>query len=180
MKWKQCRRYLMNTRFLTRIPELPPVRFWISGPGWFCFYLVCSVARPYSDGCISNPAKWRVQFQIFNCHYQGRPRAEPWRSWRDLILQRVPSVVTSPNGASPQSKHCNPMIPSHSRISQLVPPEYVGNLGRGKIGTQTRVIFASPCKIIRKMVIRIIRKMSVRCKTKNYTSVRSWSVKRLN
>ena len=76
----------------------------------------------------------------------GRPRPEPWRSWRDLILQRVPAVVTSPNGASPQSKHCNPPIPSHSRISQLVPPEYGVDLGRGKIGTQTGVIFASWCE----------------------------------
>ena len=83
-------------------------------------------------------------FKYYNCHFKGRPRPEPWRSWRDLILQRVPAVVTAPNGASPQSKHCNPPIPSHSRISQLVPPEYGGNLGRGKIGTQTGVIFASP------------------------------------
>ena len=85
-------------------------------------------------------------FKYYNCHFQGRPRPEPWRSWRDLILQRVPAVVTSPNGASPQSKHCNPPIPSHSRISQLVPPEYGGNLGRGKIGTQTGVIFAAPSR----------------------------------
>ena len=83
-------------------------------------------------------------FKYYNCHFKGRPRPEPWRSWRDLILQRVPAVVTSPNGASPQSKHCKPPIPSHSRISQLVPPEYGGNLGRGKIGTQTGVIFAAP------------------------------------
>ena len=83
-------------------------------------------------------------FKYYNCHFKGRPRPEPWRSWRDLILQRVPAVVTAPNGASPQSKHCNPPIPSHSRISQLVPPEYGGNLGRGKIGTQTGVIFAAP------------------------------------
>ena len=33
---------------------------------------------------------------------------------------------------------------SHSHISQLVPPEYGGNLRRGKIGTQMGVIFASP------------------------------------
>lgn len=92
---------------------------------------------------ISRQMKGSV-FKYYNCHFQGRPRPEPWRSWRDLILQRVPAVVTSPNGASPQSKHCNPPIPSHSRISQLVPPEYGGNLGRGKIGTQTGVIFASP------------------------------------
>ena len=93
--------------------------------------------------CISRQMKGSV-FKYYNYHFQGRPRPEPWRSWRDLILQRVPAVVTSPNGASPQSKHCNPPIPSHSRISQLVPPEYGGNLGRGKIGTQTGVIFASP------------------------------------
>ena len=52
--------------------------------------------------------------------------------------------MTSPNGASPQSKLCNPLIQSHSIISQLVPQEYWDNLGRGKIGTQTGVIFASP------------------------------------
>ena len=92
---------------------------------------------------ISRQMKGSV-FKYYNCHFKGRPRPEPWRSWRDLILQRVPAVVTSPNGASPQSKHCNPPIPSHSRISQLVPPEYGGNLGRGKIGTQTGVIFAAP------------------------------------
>ena len=88
-------------------------------------------------------------FKYYNCHFQGLPRPEQCLSWRDLILQRVPSatVVTSPNRASPQAKHCNPPIPSHSRISHLVPPEYGGNLGRGKIGTQTPwqgVIFASP------------------------------------
>ena len=137
MKWKQCRRYLMNTWIL----KLLPVRFWISGPGGFSSYLVCSVARLYSDGCISNPAKWRVQFSNIKIVIPGQ---EPWRSWRDLILQRVPTVVTSPNGASPQSKHCNPPILSHSRISQLVPPEYWGNLRKGKIGTQTGIIFASP------------------------------------
>ena len=87
-------------------------------------------------------------FQILQLSFPGPgtglPRPEPWRSCRDLILQRVPAVVTSPNCASPQSKHCKPPIPSHSRISQLVPPEYGGNLGRGKIGTQTGVIFALP------------------------------------
>ena len=87
------------------------------------------------DDCNSRQMKGSV-FKYFNCHFQGRPRPEPWRSWRDLILQRVPAVVTSPNGASPQSKHCNPPIPSHSRINQLVPLEYGGNLVRGKIGTQ--------------------------------------------
>ena len=87
---------------------------------------------------ISRQMKGSV-FKYYNCHFKGRPRPEPWRSWRDLILQRVPAVVTAPKGASPQSKHCNPPIPSHSRISQLVPPEYGGNLGRGKIGTQTGV-----------------------------------------
>ena len=39
---------------------------------------------------------------------------------------------------------CNPPIPSHSHISQLVPPEYWGNLRRDKIGTQTGVIFVLP------------------------------------
>ena len=83
-------------------------------------------------------------FKYYNYHFQGLPRPEPWRSWRDLILQRVPAVVTSQKGASPQTKHGKPLIPGHSRISQLVPAEYGGNLGRGKIGTQTGVIFASP------------------------------------
>ena len=47
------------------------------------------------------------------------------------------AVVTSPNGASPQSKHCDPPIQSHSRTSQHVPPEYAGYLSRVKL-----VIFA--------------------------------------
>ena len=68
--------------------------------------------------------------------------------------------MTSRNGASPQSKHCNPPIPSHSRISQLVPPEYGGTLRRGKIGThwQTGVIFASPWRFAAALMPRLFGK----------------------
>ena len=127
---KLCTQYFMNAR----IPKLLPVRFWISGlhcgSGRFSSYLVCSVASPQSDGCISNCAKWRIQFSNVKMSLPGQAT-----SWAVVELAwphppTLPAAMTSPNSASPQSKHCNPLISSHSRISLLLPPEYGGNLHR--------------------------------------------------
>ena len=166
MKQKQCRQNLMNQyqdtetaahqilnqyqdtqyqdteTFSIRMLKLLPVRFWISVPGRISSYLILQ--------CHPSIAWWtsfQIQPTVFkyqNCHCQGLPPSKPWQSWCNLILQRVPSTFCHSDltkWSISQTKHCNPLIPSHSRMSQVVPQEYGGNLHWVKYVHKPRVIF---------------------------------------